>query len=94
MLLADVVIHPMNATLKNGEIPLDGIRVNEPRLTVHELSRMADGHMPIEVVVPLMLIRENESRRWAPQWSDQQRAIGYAGWKKAVERTLAWVDVE
>jgi glycerol kinase len=35
----------------------------------------------------------NESRRWTPQWSDQQRAIGYAGWKKAVERTLDWVDV-
>jgi glycerol kinase len=36
----------------------------------------------------------NESRRWTPRWSDQQRAIGYAGWKKAVERTLDWVDVE
>ncbi len=36
----------------------------------------------------------NESRRWTPQWSDQQRAVGYAGWKKAVERTLDWVDVE
>ncbi|NMM32716.1 MAG: glycerol kinase GlpK [Phycicoccus sp.] len=36
----------------------------------------------------------NESRRWTPQWSDQQRAIGYAGWKKAVKRTLDWVDVE
>jgi len=35
----------------------------------------------------------NESRRWTPQWSDQQRATGYAGWKKAVERTLDWVDV-
>ena len=28
-----------------------------------------------------------------PQWSDRQRATGYAGWKKAVERTLDWVDV-
>jgi glycerol kinase len=36
----------------------------------------------------------NESKRWTPQWSDQQRASGYAGWKKAVERTLDWVDVE
>jgi glycerol kinase len=36
----------------------------------------------------------NESRRWTPQWSDEQRARGYAGWKKAVERTLDWVDVE
>ncbi len=36
----------------------------------------------------------NESQRWTPQWSEEQRAKGYAGWKKAVERTLGWVDVE
>jgi glycerol kinase len=35
----------------------------------------------------------NESKRWTPTWSDTQRADGYAGWKKAVERTLGWVDV-
>ena len=34
-----------------------------------------------------------EDRRWSPQWSDDQRAKGYAGWKKAVERTLDWVEV-
>ncbi|WP_329090615.1 glycerol kinase GlpK [Streptosporangium sp. NBC_01469] len=40
-------------------------------------------------------LRQNwqEGRRWEPQWSDEQRATGYAGWKKAVERTLDWVDV-
>jgi glycerol kinase len=35
----------------------------------------------------------NEAQRWQPEWSDEQRATGYAGWKKAVERTLDWVDV-
>ncbi|MEU1626329.1 glycerol kinase GlpK [Streptomyces sp. NPDC020096] len=35
----------------------------------------------------------HESKRWQPQWSEQQRADGYAGWKKAVQRTLDWVDV-
>ncbi len=35
----------------------------------------------------------HESRRWKPQWTDEQRAKGYAGWRKAVERTLDWVDV-
>ena len=29
-----------------------------------------------------------------PSWSDDQRAAGYAGWQKAVQRTLDWVDVE
>ncbi|GIJ23684.1 glycerol kinase GlpK [Micromonospora lutea] len=36
----------------------------------------------------------NESRRWQPSWSSEQRAVGYAGWRKAVQRTLDWVDVD
>jgi glycerol kinase len=41
-------------------------------------------------------LRENwhEDRRWEPQWDDERRAEGYAGWQKAVERTLDWVDVD
>ena len=35
-----------------------------------------------------------EDRRWKPKWTDEQRAKGYAGWRKAVERTLDWVDVQ
>jgi glycerol kinase len=40
-------------------------------------------------------LRQNwlEDRRWQPQWDDGRRAHGYAGWKKAVDRTLGWVDV-
>ncbi|QLL07203.1 glycerol kinase GlpK [Mycobacterium vicinigordonae] len=34
-----------------------------------------------------------EDRRWTPTWDDDQRAQGYAGWRKAVQRTLDWVDV-
>ena len=34
-----------------------------------------------------------EARRWEPTWSEDRRAAGYAGWKKAVDRTLDWVDV-
>ncbi|MFC6160333.1 glycerol kinase GlpK [Kribbella sp. NPDC058693] len=36
----------------------------------------------------------NEDKRWTPQWDDDQRAKGYAGWQKAVQRTLDWVDVD
>ncbi|MDQ3627711.1 MAG: glycerol kinase GlpK [Actinomycetota bacterium] len=35
----------------------------------------------------------NEAKRWSPQWDDTQREEGYAQWKKAVQRTLDWVDV-
>ncbi len=36
----------------------------------------------------------NESERWTPEWDESQRAEGYAGWKKAVDRTLDWVDTD
>jgi glycerol kinase len=34
-----------------------------------------------------------EDRRWSPQWTDEQRANGYAAWRKAVSRTLDWAPV-
>jgi glycerol kinase len=33
-----------------------------------------------------------QSRRWNSTSTSEQRSVGYAGWKKAVERTLNWVD--
>jgi glycerol kinase len=35
-----------------------------------------------------------ESRRWNPAWSTEQRKAGYAGWQKAVNRTLDWVEFD
>jgi len=35
----------------------------------------------------------NESKRWEPSWTEEQREEGYRGWRKAVERTLDWVEV-
>ncbi|MFI8306316.1 glycerol kinase GlpK [Streptomyces sp. NPDC085927] len=34
-----------------------------------------------------------ESKRWSPVWSEEQRQSGYQDWKRAVERTLDWVEV-
>ncbi|WP_174186664.1 glycerol kinase GlpK [Nocardia barduliensis] len=36
----------------------------------------------------------NEAERWSPTWSAEQRERGYARWKKAVARTLDWIDVD
>jgi glycerol kinase len=36
----------------------------------------------------------HESRRWRPGWTDRQRAAAYAGWRKAVQRTLNWLDTD
>ena len=33
-----------------------------------------------------------EGQRWSPDWSEEQRESGYAGWQKAVQRTLDWVE--
>ncbi|ANI42410.1 glycerol kinase GlpK [Mycolicibacterium vaccae] len=35
-----------------------------------------------------------EGKRWSPEWSEDQRSAGHAGWRKAVQRTLDWVDVD
>ncbi len=35
----------------------------------------------------------HEDKRWDPVWSEDQRETAYALWKKAVTRTLDWVDV-
>ena len=34
-----------------------------------------------------------QGRRWSPSWTYEQREAGYAGWRKAVQRTLDWVEV-
>src|ERR1700749_2637355 len=34
-----------------------------------------------------------EGKRWTPAWSEDERSAGYAGWRKAVQRTLDWVEV-
>ncbi|WP_408899539.1 glycerol kinase GlpK [Nocardioides sp. R1-1] len=40
-------------------------------------------------------LRENwrEDTRWEPHWDEERREAGYAQWKKAVARTLDWVEV-
>jgi glycerol kinase len=40
-------------------------------------------------------LRQNwkRDRQWEPRWSADQRDAAYAGWQKAVQRTLEWVDV-
>ena len=39
-------------------------------------------------------LRQNwkADRQWEPHWTADRREHAYAGWKKAVERTLNWVE--
>ncbi len=36
----------------------------------------------------------HEARRWEPEWDEPRRAKAYRGWKKAVQRTLDWVEID
>ncbi|MFT4126352.1 MAG: glycerol kinase GlpK [Gordonia sp. (in: high G+C Gram-positive bacteria)] len=36
----------------------------------------------------------NEARSWEPSWDATRREQSYATWRKAVQRTLDWVDVD
>ena len=40
-------------------------------------------------------LRQNwkKDRQWDPKWSADQRDQAYAGWEKAVQRTLDWVEI-
>jgi glycerol kinase len=35
-----------------------------------------------------------QGRRWEPTWPPDRRAGGYAGWRKAIERTLNWAEID
>ena len=41
-------------------------------------------------------LRQNwkKDRQWDPEWSADRRDAAYAGWQKAVQRTLDWVEVD
>ena len=43
--------------------------------------------------IPYFRANWHEDRRWTPTWTEEQREKGYAGWRKAVQRTLDWVEV-
>jgi glycerol kinase len=32
-------------------------------------------------------------KQWEPRWSTDQREAGYAGWQKAIQRSLNWIEV-
>jgi glycerol kinase len=34
-----------------------------------------------------------QERLWEPHWDEQRRETAYAGWQKAVQRTLDWAEV-
>jgi glycerol kinase len=84
----------VNDTLMQLQADILGVPVVRP--TVPETTALGAAYaagLAVGFWTDLDDLRENwrADRRWEPQWSADQRESGYAGWKKALERTLDWV---
>ena len=69
------------------------------RPTVAETTALGAAYaagLAVEFWKDLEAVRLNwkADRRWDARWNTDQREEAYRGWKKAVERTLNWVDVD
>jgi glycerol kinase len=58
-------------------------------LPTRPVSRSASGRTPTSCART-----GTRTSAGLPTWDEDKREKGYTGWKKAVERTLDWVDVE
>jgi glycerol kinase len=81
------------------QIQADILGVPVSRPVIAETTALGAGYaagLAVEFWASTDELKQNwlEGQRWQPQWDDDQRARGYASWKKAVERTLGWVEVD
>ena len=80
------------------QIQADVLNVDVVRPVVAETTALGAAYaagLAVGFWADLNELRANwrEGKRWTPEWSEEQRATGYAGWRKAVQRTLDWVEV-
>jgi glycerol kinase len=86
----------VNDTLMQLQADILGVPVVRP--VVAETTALGAAYaagLAVGFWKDLDALRKNwkADRQWEPQWSADRREAGYAGWTKAVERTLDWVDV-
>jgi glycerol kinase len=86
----------VNDTLMQMQADILGVPVVRP--VVAETTALGAAYaagLAVGFWKDLADLRQNwkADRSWEPRWSADQRESAYAGWKKAVERTLNWVDV-
>ena len=85
----------VNDTLMQLQADVLGVRVVRPRITeTTALGAAYAAGLACGFWEDLEGLRSNwkADKQWEPIWTDQQRQDGYAGWKRAVERTLNWVQ--
>jgi glycerol kinase len=86
-----------NALCMQLQADILGVPVSRPQVAeTTALGAAYAAGLAVGFFPDLADLRANwhESARWQPSWSEDRREAGYAGWKKAVSRTLDWVDVD
>jgi glycerol kinase len=87
----------VNDTLMQLQADILGVPVVRPKVTeTTALGAAYAAGLATGFWKDLEALRKNwkADKQWEPHWTQQQREDGYFGWKKAVERTLGWVEVE
>jgi glycerol kinase len=85
-----------NDTLMQLQADILGVPVVRP--VVSETSALGAAYAAGLAVgfwrdVAEMRLNWKADKQWEPRWSEDQREAGYAGWQKAIERSLNWIDV-
>jgi glycerol kinase len=87
------------ATVNNFlmQLQADILGVHVVRPTVYETTALGAAYaagLATGVWGGLQELRVNwgVDREFIPEWDEARRATGYAGWKKAVERTRSWAE--
>ena len=84
----------VNNLLMQMQADILGVRVVRP--VVAETTALGAAYaagLAVGIWTDLESLRSHwkVDREWEPRWSQDQREAAYAGWKKAVERSLDWV---
>jgi glycerol kinase len=85
----------VNSTLMQLQADILGVEVVRPVvLETTALGAAYAAGMAAGLWQELSELRANwrVDRSWTPQWTEDRRRDGYARWKKAVDRTLNWVE--
>ena len=84
----------VNEGLMQFQADLLGVEVVRPKVSeTTALGAAYAAGLAVGFWKDLDDLRENwrMDKRWEPRWNADQRDAAYAGWEKAVKRTLDWV---
>jgi glycerol kinase len=87
----------VNKTLMQLQADIIGVPVVRPKVAeTTSLGAAYCAGLARGIWADLTEARKNwkMDQQWDPQWSASQRDAGYAGWQKAVNRSLGWTDGE